>query len=73
MARLMGFAAQYPECVVTVSYSPPEELYEQALDEMNVIEEYLDSCKFDFSMNYGADYFIRIEDLKNSRNLAASQ
>jgi GNAT superfamily N-acetyltransferase len=69
MARLFGFAAQYPECVVTVSYSPPEEPYEQALEEMNVIEQYLDSWKFDFSMNYGDDYFIRIEDLKDSRDL----
>ncbi len=23
MARLLGFAAQYPECIVTISYAPP--------------------------------------------------
>ncbi len=67
MARLLGFAAQYPECTVTVVYVPPADQDEKQTEDMTVIENCLDSWKFDFSMNYGSDYYIRIADTEGNK------
>ena len=69
MARLLGFAAEYPECIVTVSYRPPAHPNEEEAEEEAVIENCLDSWKFDFSMNYGTDFYIRIDDLESNKQI----
>ncbi len=69
IARLFGFAAQYPECTVTVSYVPPRDPDEKAAEDQTVTWQYLDSWKFDFSMTFGSDFCIKTADLEGNKGL----
>ncbi len=70
MAQLLQFALKNPRTHVSVEVTPviPEDPIErrEEEEEFAILEAFLDSWKFDFSVGVGQDYLLAIQDVEQS-------
>ena len=66
MGHLLNYAAKYPDCVMTVAFRPIDDPNPREQETETVRNHYLDSWKFDFTLNLGKDYFLKLSDLKDN-------
>ena len=68
MARVIGLAAQNEESVVSVNLPI---CMDKADPERDILENFLDSWKFEFEMTTGEKFVIRIEDVAGNKDIDA--